>query len=91
MKGLQLVNQKASKLIISWVPDSTIKGYEVQYAMDKKFKKSAKKKTVKANCLIVKKAKKSKTYYVRVRAYKLQGNKKVYGKWTKIKKIKIKQ
>lgn len=91
VKGLRLVNQKSSKLIISWVPDSTVKGYEVQYAMDKKFKKSAKKKTVKANYLIVKKVKKSKTYYVRVRAYKLQGNKKVYGKWTKIKKIKIKQ
>lgn len=91
VKGLQVINQKPLTLVISWVSDVTVKGYEVQYAMDKKFTKSLKKKTVKVNYTIMKKMKKSKTYYVRVRAYKLQGNKKVYGKWTKIKKIKIKQ
>lgn len=91
VKGLQVINQKPLTLVISWVSDATVKGYEVQYAMDKKFTKSLKKKTVKVNYSIVKKMKKSKTYYVRVRAYKLQGNKKVYGKWTKVKKIKIKQ
>lgn len=85
-----MINQKPLKLVISWVSDTTAKGYEVQYAMNKKFTKSLKKKTVKVNYCIVKKMKRSKTYYVRVRAYKLQGKKKIYGKWTKIKKIKIK-
>lgn len=91
VKGLLVTNEKPLKLIISWTSDNTVKGYEVQYAMNKKFKKSVKKKNVKVNYLIIKKTKKAKTYYVRVRAYKLQGKKKIYSKWTKIKKIKIKQ
>ena len=32
-----------------------------------------------------------KTYYVRVRAYKKSSGKKIYGKWSKIKKVKIKK
>lgn len=38
-----------------------------------------------------KKFKKKKTYYIRVRAYKLDGSKKVYGSWSKVKKIKVKK
>lgn len=91
VKGLRVVNQKPLKLIITWLPDTTVKGYEVQYAMDKKFTKSLKKKTVKTTYCTVKKTKRSKTYFVRVRAYKLQGTKKIYSKWTKVKKIKVKQ
>ena len=91
VKGLRVVNQKPLKLIITWLPDTTVKGYEVQYAMDKKFTRSLKKKTVKTTYCTVKKVKRSKTYFVRVRAYKLQGTKKIYSKWTKVKKIKIKQ
>lgn len=91
VKGLRVVNQKPLKLIITWLPDTTVKGYEVQYAMDKKFTRSLKKKTVKTTYCTVKKVKRSKTYFVRVRAYKLQGTKKIYSKWTKVKKIKVKQ
>lgn len=91
VKGLRVVNQKPLKLIITWLPDTTIKGYEVQYAMNKKFTRSLKKKTVKTTYCTVKKVKRSKTYFVRVRAYKLQGTKKIYSKWTKVKKIKVKK
>lgn len=91
VKGLRIVNQKPLKLIITWLPDTTVKGYEVQYAMDKKFTRSLKKKTVKTTYCTVKKVKRSKTYFVRVRAYKLQGTKKIYSKWTKVKKIKVKK
>ena len=91
VKGLRVVNQKPLKLIITWLPDTTVKGYEVQYAMNKKFTRSLKKKTVKTTYCTVKKVKRSKTYFVRVRAYKLQGTKKIYSKWTKVKKIKVKK
>ena len=91
VKGLRIVNQKQLKLIITWLPETTVKGYEVQYAMDKKFTRSLKKKTVKTTYCTVKKVKRSKTYFVRVRAYKLQGTKKIYSKWTKVKKIKVKK
>ena len=40
---------------------------------------------------IVKKLKKKKTYSFRVRAYKLGNNVKVYGSWSKVKKVKIKK
>lgn len=91
VKGLRIVNQKPLKLIITWLPETTVKGYEVQYAMDKKFTRSLKKKTVKTTYCTVKKVKRSKIYFVRVRAYKLQGTKKIYSKWTKVKKIKVKK
>ena len=91
VKGLRIVNQKPLKLIITWLPETTVKGYEVQYAMNKKFTRSLKKKTVKTTYCTVKKVKRSKTYFVRVRAYKLQGTKKIYSKWTKVKKIKVKK
>lgn len=91
VKGLRIVNQKPLKLIITWLPETTVKGYEVQYAMDKKFTRSLKKKTVKTTYCTIKKVKRSKTYFVRVRAYKLQGTKKIYSKWTKVKKIKVKK
>ena len=38
-----------------------------------------------------KKLKKGKTYYYKVRAYKVVSGKKVYGKFSTIKKIKIKK
>ncbi len=79
---------------IKWKKVKSAKGYEVQYALDKKFKKNTKTKYVKSakkTSLSIKKLKKDKTFYVRVRAYALDGNKKVYGKWSSKKKIKIKK
>ena len=69
---------------------SGAKGYQLQYAADKKFKKK-KSRLTKKKKYTVKKLKKKKTYYFRVRAYKLDGKKKVYGKWSKVKKLKIKK
>lgn len=66
------------------------KGYQLQYALNKKFKKKKSIQTKKTK-YIIKKLKKKKTYYIRVRAYKMDGKKKVYGKWSKVKKIKVKK
>jgi hypothetical protein len=41
--------------------------------------------------MTIKKLKMKKLYYVRVRAYNVNGKKKVYGQWSKIKAIKIKK
>ena len=63
-------------------------GYEVQYSTSKKFTKS---KTTKKTSYTVKSLKDKTTYYVRVRAYKLDKNgKKVYSKWTSTTKVKTK-
>lgn len=89
--------KKPSKATVTAKDDSvkvTIKkvagaeGYQIQYSTSKKFtKKTTKSKTTKKTSYTVKNLKNKKTYYVRVRAYKLDANgKKVYSKWTTVKK-----
>ena len=66
------------------------KGYLVQYSTNKKFK-GAKSKYVKKNSATIKKLKSKKTYYFRVKAYKMNGKKKVLSKkWSAVKKVKVK-
>ena len=65
-------------------------GYQVSIATDKKFKKKAvADKSTKSLQLKIKKLKKSKQYYVRVRGYKTVDGKKTYGAWSAAKKAKI--
>lgn len=68
-------------------------GYQIQYATKSSFK-SATKVTVKGASktkTTICKLKKGKTYYVRVRAYVKSGEKTVYGKWSVVKKVKIRK
>ena len=90
IKGVVAKNQKKCKVKVTWkkVPNSM--GYQIQYATNKKFKK-AKKKTVKYTFVTLKKLKKKKTYFIRIRAYKIADGKKVYGKWSSVKKVKVKK
>ena len=47
-------------------------------------------KTTKSTRVTIKTAQSRKRYYVRVRAYKLDENKnKVYGSWSKVKRVKV--
>ena len=85
-----LTNKSGKKLKLTIKKAKDIKGYQVQYATDKKFKKK-KALTTKKTSITIKKLSKKKTYYVRVRAYVLNGKKKVYGKWSNVKKVKIKK
>ncbi len=83
-------NGKGKKINVKWKKVTGAKGYQLQYALNKKFKKKKSIQTKKTKYTI-KKLKKKKTYYIRVRAYKMNGRKKVYGKWSKVKKVKIKK
>lgn len=67
-----------------------VDGYQFQYARNRKFTKGKKTKTTPYSFIWVKKLKKGATYYVRVRAYNKANGKKLYGKWSKVKKIKLK-
>ena len=64
-------------------------GYQVKVSTSKKFDK---KTTVTVNAksvkVTVKKLKANKTYYVKARAYKKVSGSKVYGKWSKVVKVK---
>ena len=87
-------NNKKKTISIKWKINKKADGYEIQYALNKGFSKSKKSKIVKSSrksALNIRKLTKGKTYYIRVRAYKMEGTKKYYGKWSKTKKIKIKK
>ena len=82
-------NKKGRKLVVRWNAVKDVKGYQLQYALNKKFKKKKSVQTKKTKYTI-KKLKKKKTYYIRVRAYKMNGKKKVYGKWSTVKAVQRK-
>lgn len=89
-----LSNKKGRKLTVRWFRDSNAKGYEVQYATNSKFTKNKKTKMVYRNTgsVTLKKLKKKKTYYVRVRSYNVTDDGKiVYSGWSTKRKIKIKR
>ncbi len=70
-----------------------INGYEIQYATDKKFKKNAKIVNIgksKTTSKKVKGLKSGKSYFVRIRTYKLVDGNKVISNWSTYKKIKVK-
>lgn len=85
-----IYSKKSKEIVIKIRKVAGAKGYQIQYATNRKFKKQKSKLTKKTKYTI-KKLKKKKTYYVRVRAYKLSGKTKIYGKWSTVKKIKVKK
>jgi uncharacterized repeat protein (TIGR02543 family) len=67
-------------------------GYEVAYALSKKKLSKVKKfKTYTKTNFTIKKLKKGKTYFIKIRAFKKGADgKRIYGKWSKVTKIKVK-
>ncbi len=90
VEKLTVKNKKKKSVTLSWKKIKGVKGYQVQYATDTAFSKK-RNKTSKKNKLVINKLKKKKTYSFRVRAYILYEKKKVYGRWSNTKKVKIKK
>ena len=86
--GLKCKRQKKNQIQVKFKKVKDAAGYQAQYAVNKKFKK-AKTIPVKKTRVILKKLKKGKKYYIRVRAYKQSGGNKVYGSWSKKKSVKM--
>ena len=83
-------NSKSKQILLKYKKVSGAKGYEISYSTDKKFKKAVTKKNTAKTSYTISKLKKGKTYYVRIRAYKIDSTgKKVYGKYSSVKKVKI--
>ena len=91
VKILSLKNNKKKLITVKWKKVSNVSGYQVSYAINKKFTKNKSIKNVRGTVLKIKGLKKRKKYYVRVRAYIDSDNKIVYSKWSTLKKIKIKK
>lgn len=90
----KLKNRKGRKVQVKFKEVAGADGYEIAYSTGVNFGK--KKTTVKSynaakNVRTVKKLKKGKRYFVKVRAYKMNGTEKVYGKWSQVKVVKIKK
>lgn len=83
-------NKKSLKAKITLKKIKGVSGYQVKYSYHKKLKKYLT-KNCKKNKFTLKKLKAGKKYYIKARAYVKNGNKKVYGSWSKKKLIKIKK
>ena len=95
-KTFKISSLKAAKkaLTVKAAAQAEMKGYQVQYSTSKKFTKKTT-KTVKVATKKklnkkIKGLKSGKKYYVRVRAYKMNGKKTVYSAWTAKKSVKVK-
>ena len=89
LKKVKATDKKKVKIIVKKTSEK-INGYEVILSTKKNFKK-AKKVTTKKNIVTVRKLKASKKYFVKVRAFKKVGNKKIYGKYSTVKKVIVKK
>ena len=81
-----------STLAIPWKKLRKVTGYQVQFCAKSNFKKGTierkfKQKVTKTK---VRPVKSKKKYYVRMRPYTKSGSKTYYGKWSKVKSVKIK-
>lgn len=91
VKVKKAVSPAARTMRVTWKKVSGANGYEVSYSLKKNMKK-AKTKTVSAKkpSALIKKLKKGKKYYVKVRAFKKVGDVKHYGKFSKTMKVRVK-
>lgn len=87
----KLQNKSGKKMYVSYKKVSGAAGYQIEYATSSKFS-GKKTKTTTKTAYTISGLKKGKTYYVRVRAYKVDSTgKKIYGKYSAVKKVKIKK
>ena len=83
-------NSKSKQILLKYKKVSGAKGYEISYSTNKKFKKVVTKKNTAKTSYTISKLKKGKIYYVRIRAYRMDSTgKKVYGKYSSMKKVKV--
>ncbi len=90
---IKSVKRGYGSLKITWKRDRKASGYQAVIAKDKKFKKGKKSAAITKNTTTTKTFKKltrKKTYYIKVRSYKKVGGQKVYGAYSKVKKVKVK-
>ena len=93
---LTKVSGKKRAIRVSWKRITTplgalyMDGYQIQYSRNKNFRgaKKVKVKSYKSSSKTLKRLKRRKTYYVRVRTYAKVGKKTYYSKWSKAKKVR---
>lgn len=94
-KATKISKIKTAKksITITWNKVKNVKGYEIQVATDKKFKKNTKKVLLKNKNIsqtTIKKLKSKKKYFIRIRTYNYINGKISYSKWINVKSAKTK-
>lgn len=89
-----LKSTKTKTMTVKWKNNSkTSEGYQIRYAANSKFtgSKAVTVTSAKASAKTIKSLKKSKTYYVKVRAYRTdRDGSRLYGNYSTVKKVKVK-
>lgn len=92
VKKVSVKKLSRKKISVKWKKIKGVKGYQVRYATNKKMKKAKIKTIAKNKASFTLKKLKGKKYFIQVRAYKIgKSNKKVKGKWSSVKKVKMKK
>ena len=88
---MKKINSGKKKIAVSWKRQTSVTGYQLRYSTKANMKKAKLiKVNGKAGNKTIKKLKAKKRYYVQIRAYKNNGQKNIYGKWSTKKAIKTK-
>lgn len=89
---VQKISTGKKSITAQWKKVAGVSAYQVQIAANKKFSKNKKtfKVSKKSTKVKIKKLKAKKVYYLRVRSYKKVNGKKVYSKWSTVRKVKTK-
>lgn len=90
-KITSLKSQKSKSITVTMKKATGVKGFKIQYSTSKNFKKGTKTVTTTASKKVVSKLKTGKTYYVRIKAYKVDSKNKKYesAKWSTAKKVVV--
>ena len=88
IRSAKNIKRRKISLIIKKV--SGVKGYHIRFCDNKRFQGYEQKFTSK-NKVVLKGLGKRRTYHIKVRAYKVYKGKRIYGSWSKVKRIKIKR
>jgi len=92
--SISSLTSKTASFTVKWKKNSSVTGYQIQYATNSKFTSGKKTVTVKKASTVSKTVtglKSAKKYYVRVRSYKTVGGKKFYSDWSKVKTVTTKK
>ncbi len=82
--------KKKRKVYLKFKKVSGARGYQVRYSDEKNFDGYWTKNTKKTK-ITIKKLYKNTTYYFKARAYKIANGAKLYGSWSKKKKVRVKK
>ena len=90
VKITQAKNVKKKKINLKFKKVKAVKGYQVRWCNNKKFNGYEEKRTSKTK-MTLKGLEKKATYFIKIRAYKVSKGKKIYGVWSKVKRVKVKK